>query len=160
MATTSLPEKCMVSQIRSSLTLAGSRIQVPNVCCTVTKWTGLPTDVMTHSGREQAHVGYLGHSNSEQQLLMLCGSLPAFLEGPGLLSSAFPARVSSFGTAHTSPRAATQKGKTCHFSIFDITDVHIGDSTKIQEWQPGFCFVWWKKKSLGWSGQEKSLGKT
>lgn len=59
--TPSVPEKCMVSQILSSLIFAGSRIQVPNVCCTLTKWTGLPTDVMTHASREKAHVRYLWH---------------------------------------------------------------------------------------------------
>lgn len=59
----------MVSQILSSLIFAGSRIQVPNVCGTLTKCTGLPTEVMTHSSGEKARVHYRAHSNSKWQLV-------------------------------------------------------------------------------------------
>lgn len=102
----------MVSQILSSLMFAGSRIQVPNVCCTLTKWTGLPTDVMTHSSGEKKHVSTICDTERESNTYVtLCSRLPALLEGAGLVSSAFPARVSSFGTAQVSPRVQEEREK-------------------------------------------------
>lgn len=132
MTATGVPEKCMVSQILSSLIFAGSRIQVPNVWSTLTKCTGLPTEVMTHSRGEKAPIHYRSQQTSKQQLVTVCSRLPSLFEGPGVLSSVFPARVSSFGTAQVSATVEREKVKR-HFSLSDMTDMRINYSTEIKE---------------------------
>lgn len=46
-----VPEKCSVTQIRSSLLLADSLIQVPKVSLTFSTWAGFPMEVIVDSVR-------------------------------------------------------------------------------------------------------------
>lgn len=67
---------------------------------------------MTHSSGEKKHVSMICDTERESSTyVMLCSRLPALLEGAGLVSSAFPARVSSFGTAQVSPRVEGEREK-------------------------------------------------
>lgn len=73
-----VPEKCSVTQIRSSLLCADSLIHVPNVSLTFRTWVGLPMEAIMDStkGRERkiTHLPArtLRHPISEFQNKTLC----------------------------------------------------------------------------------------
>ena len=69
------PEKCSVTQIRSSLLLADSLIQVPNVSLTFNTCVGFPMDVIRDSIRRResySPIMTLRHLISEFKNRMLC----------------------------------------------------------------------------------------
>lgn len=143
----------MVSQILSSLMFAGSLIQVPNVCCTLTKWTGLPTDFMTHSSGRKSTCPW---SVTLREKVALKSHFAAgyllFLKDLGFCLQPFQRgyhhlvhRISHLGWR--------EKEKMTYFTLFDMTDGLISGFIKIKEWQLGFFFIW-KKKCLGWCGQK------